>query len=61
MATDAPLPAPSEPGRNGRNTAMMVVGGAALIVGAVIGGDSGTIIMIGGGVLGLWGLWQYLK
>ena len=52
-----PMPAVSTT----RNVAMMIVGGAALIVGAVVGGDSGTIIMIGGGALGLYGLWNYLK
>src|SRR6187551_1172390 len=56
----APAPTPS-PGRNSENTALMLVGGAALIVGAVIGGDAGTIIMIGGAGVGLYGLWQYLK
>jgi methionine-rich copper-binding protein CopC len=43
------------------NPAMMIVGGAALIVGAVVGGKAGTIVMIGGGVLGLVGLWNYLQ
>jgi hypothetical protein len=43
------------------NPAMMVVGGAALIVGAVVGGKAGTIVMIGGGILGLVGLWNYLQ
>lgn len=59
----APAPAAPAPfqGSQGRNPAMMIVGGVALLVGAVVGGDSGTIIMIGGGVLGLYGLWQYLK
>jgi hypothetical protein len=41
--------------------AMMVVGGAALLVGAIVGGKAGTGIMVGGGVLGLLGLWTYLK
>lgn len=44
-----------------RSTAMMVVGGAAFIVGAVVGGKSGTAVMIGGGILGLVGLWNYLQ
>jgi hypothetical protein len=43
------------------NPAMMIVGGAALIVGAVVGGKAGTIVMIGGGILGLVGLWNYLQ
>jgi hypothetical protein len=40
---------------------MMIVGGAAFIVGAVVGGKSGTAVMIGGGILGLVGLWNYLQ
>ena len=57
--TPAPVTAPAP--ATGRSPAMMIVGGVALLVGAVIGGDEGTIIMIGGGVLGLFGLWNYLK
>jgi hypothetical protein len=40
---------------------LMVVGGAALLVGAVVGGDAGTIVMIGGGIIGLVGLWRYIQ
>ena len=40
---------------------MMIVGGAALIVGAIIGGTPGTIVMVGGGVVGLIGLYNYLE
>jgi hypothetical protein len=54
-----PMPLPSEHASDG--VAMMVVGGAALIVGAVIGGTSGTIFMIGGGAVGLVGLWRYMQ
>ena len=45
----------------GRNVAMMGVGVAAIIVGSLIGGDGGTIIAIGGGVIGLVGLYRYLR
>ncbi|HEU4989464.1 MAG TPA: hypothetical protein VFT41_06765 [Gemmatimonadaceae bacterium] len=48
-------------GDNSQNVALMVVGGAGLIVGAVIGGRSGTIVMLGGGILGLVGLFRYLQ
>ena len=51
---------PSE-GSVGRNPALMIVGVAALLVGAVVGGNAGTIVMIGGGVVGLIGLWNYLQ
>jgi len=45
----------------GRNVAMMGVGVAAIVVGSLIGGDGGTIIAIGGGVIGLIGLFHYLR
>jgi hypothetical protein len=40
--------------------AFMAVGGAALIVGAVIGDDAGTFVMLGGAVIGLYGLYLFL-
>ena len=42
-------------------TTLMIVGGAALLAGAVIGGNAGTIIMVGGAVVGLYGLYLYLQ
>jgi hypothetical protein len=45
----------------GQARAMMVVGVAGLIVGAIIGGTPGTLIMVGGGVVGLLGLYDYLQ
>jgi hypothetical protein len=43
------------------NTAMMIVGGAGLLVSGIIGGTPGTAIAVGGGVVGLIGLWDYFK
>lgn len=40
---------------------LMFVGGAMFLAGAIIGGDAGTIIMVGGAGIGLWGLYQYLQ
>jgi hypothetical protein len=40
---------------------MMLVGGAGLLVGSLVGGNAGTVLMVGGGVVGLLGLWNYLK
>ena len=51
----------SEAGATPRNKALMVVGGAGLLVGAVVGGKEGTLIMGASGVIGLIGLWNYLK
>jgi|SRR5262245_6597934 len=45
----------------GQARAMMVVGVGALIAGAIIGDTPGTIIMVGGAVIGLIGLYQYLQ
>ncbi|HEY7878205.1 MAG TPA: hypothetical protein VIC55_08260 [Gemmatimonadaceae bacterium] len=39
---------------------LMILGGAALITGAIIGGTSGTIVMIGGAAVGLYGLYLHL-
>ena len=45
----------------GQNEALMIVGGAAVLVGAVVGGDAGKIFMIGGAIVGLYGLYKYLQ
>lgn len=57
---DHPLASPDRAGL-GQSRAMMIVGGAALVVGAVIGHTAGTLIMVGGAVVGLVGLYQYLQ
>lgn len=44
-----------------QSTAMMIVGGAGLIVGAIIGGTPGTLVMVAGGAFGLAGLYYYLQ
>jgi hypothetical protein len=43
------------------SAALMIVGGVAFLAGAVISGDAGTIIMIGGAGIGLYGLYLYLQ
>lgn len=45
----------------GQPVALMVVGGAALLTGLIIGGDAGTVIAVGGALVGLYGLYQYLQ
>jgi hypothetical protein len=60
--TDSARPAASASHANlGQARAMMVVGVAGLIVGAIIGDTPGTIIMIGGALVGLKGLYDYLQ
>jgi len=56
-AAMVPMPA----GGQSENVALMIVGGAALVVGSVIHGDTGTIVMVSGGVIGLIGLYRYLR
>lgn len=52
----------AEPGpRLGRSPALMIVGGAALVAGLLIGDGAGDAIAIGGAVVGLVGLYQYLR
>ena len=66
VAVRAPLPAPTtEQARGnaglGQSEAMMIVGGAAILVGAIVGGNAGDVFMIGGAVVGLYGLYKYLQ
>jgi hypothetical protein len=58
-ATDVPAPIPIPP--SSRSKALMILGGAGLVVGALVGGDEGSIIMVGGAVVGLIGVWKYFK
>jgi hypothetical protein len=45
----------------GSDLAMMGVGGAAVVIGLLVGGDVGTVVAISGGVFGLIGLYRYLR
>jgi hypothetical protein len=45
----------------GQSEAMMIVGGAAILVGAIVGGNAGDVFMVGGAVVGLYGLYKYLQ
>ena len=47
--------------RERQSVALMIVGGAAIVVGAIIGDDVGTIFMVGGAVALLIGLYKYLS
>lgn len=44
-----------------RYEAMMIVGAAGFIAGALIGDSAGTIIMVGSAGIGLYGLYKYLE
>ena len=61
-ATSAPLPAlQRRTATQNRGMTLMIVGGAALIGGLVIGDDAGTLIAIGGLGIGLYGLYLYVQ
>jgi cytochrome c biogenesis protein CcdA len=45
----------------GQDVAFMVVGVGAMIVGAIVGDTAGTIIIIGGAAMALFGLYHYLE
>ena len=45
----------------GQDVAFMVVGVGAMIAGALIEGTAGTIIIIGGAAMALYGLYNYLE
>ncbi len=57
------LAAPAAPaGQNyGRGTALMIVGGAAVLTGLLISNSAGNAIAVGGAVVGLYGLYLYLQ
>ena len=61
VTSPAMVPAVPEHEHMRNSEAMMIVGGAILIVGAVVGGRPGTIIMIGGGTIGIIGLIRFLQ
>ena len=55
--------APAAPRSGGRSNgqALMIVGGAAVLTGIVIGNGAGYAISIAGAVIGLYGLYEYLQ
>ena len=58
---DPGKPVPLSPAPHDRGAKLMIIGGAAILVGAVVGGDAGWIISVGGACVGLYGLWIYLN
>ncbi|MES2178939.1 MAG: hypothetical protein V4550_13855 [Gemmatimonadota bacterium] len=58
------LPAAPVPGKGGTFTTgqkHMIIGGAAIITGIVVGGNPGYAISVVGGVVFLYGLYEYLQ
>ena len=44
----------------GSGVGLMILGGAALVTGLIIGDNAGTVIAVGGALVGLYGLYVYL-
>jgi hypothetical protein len=61
FATDSLEAAMQRRTSTGKPVALMIVGGAAFVLGAVIDEPVGTLFMVGGAVAFLYGLYQYLK
>lgn len=60
--TEAPAKAPVlQDDTNRGNVALMIVGLAAMVTGAVVGDDEGTILILSGAGLGLFGLYRFLN
>lgn len=45
----------------GSSKALMIVGGAAFLAGLIIGDDVGSVLAVGGAVVGLYGLYKYVQ
>jgi hypothetical protein len=60
LALNKPLKADSHIGA-GSNLALMGVGAAGIVVGLLVGGDGGTFIALTGAVIGLVGLYRYIR
>ncbi len=61
VSAEATRPTPQSPNLRRRGVPQMIIGGAALLGGAIIGDDAGAIISIAGLGVGLWGLYLYLQ
>lgn len=55
------VPAPMRRADTQRSRTLMILGGAALLGGAIIGDDVGSLIMLGGLGVGLYGLYLHLQ
>jgi hypothetical protein len=59
--SSAPVPAPKMQDTNRGNTALIVVGLATIVVGALVDDDAGNILILSGAAIGVYGLWRMLR
>ena len=57
---NAAAPAPV-PRASADSKALMIVGAAGVVTGIIVGGDAGTILVLGGAGIGLYGLYKYMQ
>ncbi|MEP6690561.1 MAG: hypothetical protein ABJD07_05355 [Gemmatimonadaceae bacterium] len=48
-------------GKFSENGRYMIIGGVTFLAGAIIGSDVGTVMMVGGAAVGIYGLYRYLE
>ncbi len=61
VTTDAPPVVQAARSRDQRGVPLMIIGGAAFVAGAIVGGDAGTILVLGGVGVGAWGAYVYFS
>ena len=60
--TSEPVKAPRLPQSSNRtNTALMLVGLATILVGTIVDDDAGTVLILSGAGIGLYGLYRWLQ
>jgi hypothetical protein len=62
--TKAPAKQPAKPidlATRGEAIALMVAGGAVFVAGVITGGDAGTLLMVGGAVVGGYGIYLHFR
>lgn len=60
-APDEPMPVQDRRSGVGKPAALMAVGVAGLVIGGLVRDDAGAIIMVAGGIVGLYGLVLWLQ
>jgi hypothetical protein len=61
VTSETALVQTARPRAQGESVALMVAGGAVFVAGILAGGDAGAILMIGGAVIGGYGLYLYFR
>lgn len=56
---EAPMAVAQVRARNRKGVPLMIGGGVLFVAGAMIGGDAGTLLMVGGAGAGAWGAYVY--